>query len=255
MTQGFSGVGKVQLYTRVNNLRGIGTHLGNCPKLEIRFAPQTVEKKSSMDTARSPLRRMTSATEATISLACDEFNKRNAATFFAGRVDEVAASGTTINHTWPTGVVVGDVLGVPQTGLATQTITDSTGSPKTLTLGTNYSQDLFSGEITILDLTTGGPYVQPLKSAHTQAAVTVIAGLTITTSELWLSMAGTNADNNLRGVLDAYRVRLDPAQVFQFINEGYQDMEIQGAALQDTTKLVAAVGGQVFKFSLPSTHE
>lgn len=255
MTQGFSGVGKVQLHTRVNNTRGIGTHLGNCPKLEIRFAPQSVEKKSSMDTARSPLRRMTSATEATISLACDEFNKRNAAQFFAGRVDEVAASGTTINHTWPTGAVVGDVLGVPQTNLATQTIKDSTGSPKTLTLGTNYSQDLFSGEITILDLTTGGPFTQPLKSEHTQGAVTVIAGLAITSAELWVTMAGTNADNLQRVALDAYRVRLDPAQVFQFINEGYQDMEISGSALQDTTKQANAAGGQVFRVSLPATHE
>lgn len=256
MTQGFSGVGKVKSFTRVNNQKGLGFEFGNCPKLEIRLNPVSVEKKSSMDTSRSTLRRMTQSTEGTISLACDEFNKRNVAAFFNARVDEVVADAvTTINHTCPTGAVVGDVLGVPQANVTSQVITDSTGSPKTLVAGTNYEQDAFSGDIKLLDLTTGGPYVQPFKSAHKQGAVTVIAGLAVPATEIWLGFAGTNADNGLRSGMDAYRVRLDPAQVFQFINEGYQDMEIGGSALQDPTKQIAAVGGQVFRVTLPSTHE
>lgn len=257
MSQGFSGVGLTSQHTRTaGGLKGIGYDWGNCPKLEISFTPTSVERNESMTTTRSPLRRMTKATQAAITIATDEFNKKNFANANAGRVDEVAADTvTTINHTWPTGAIVGDVLAVPQTNINTQVITDSSGSPKTLVAGTHYEVDLFAGRIKLLDLTTGGPYVQPFKSAHKQGAVTVIAGLAIATTEVWISLAGTNADNGQRGVLDCYRVRLDPAKVFQFINEDYADMELSGSVLLDSTKQAAAVGGQFFKFSLPSTHD
>lgn len=256
--QGFSGVGLVSSHARTSpgGLKGIGADWGNCPKLEIAFTPESVERKESMTTSRSPLRRMTKATQGGVTIATDEFNKKNFARGVAGRVDEVAADAvTTINHTFPTGVIVGDVLGVPQTNITTQVITDSTGSPKTLTAGVNYEADGFAGRVKMLDLTTGGPFVQPFKSAHKQGAVTVIAGLAVPTVEEWISLAGTNADNGQRGALDTYRVRMDPMSVFQFINDEYQDMELKGSVLQDSTKLAGAVGGQFFKFSIPATHD
>jgi hypothetical protein len=257
MSQGFSGVGLVKSHTRTSGGdKGIGRFWGNCPKYEIAMNPDSVERKESMTPSRSPLRRMTRATAAAVTIVTDEFNKANFAQANAARVDEVAADpGVTINWTFPTGAIVGDVLGVPQTNITTQVITDSSGSPKTLVAGVNYDPDLFAGDITLLDLTTGGPFVQPFKSAHEQGAVTVIAGLAIATTEIWITMAGTNVDSGLRGVLDNYRVRLDPAKVFQYINDDYTDMELTGTCLIDSTKLASSVGGQVFKFSMPSDHE
>jgi hypothetical protein len=256
MTTGASFVGLVTSHVRVGGAKGIGTFWGNCPKFDVAFNPNSVERNSSMETSRSPLRRMTQTTQAQVTIVTDEFNKKNVALGTLARVDEVAADTvTTINHTFPTGALVGDVLAVPQTNINTQVITDSTGSPKTLTLGVNYSQDLFSGHITLLDLTTGGPYVQPFKSAHKQGAVTVMAGLAVSAQELWCTCAGTNADNGQRGNLDVFRVRLDPMKLLQWINSDYSDFELSGSALIDQTKLPTAVGGQIFKISLPSTHE
>lgn len=257
MTQGAQFVGLVTSHKRTSGGgKGIGRFWGNCPKLSMAFNPNTIERNESMTTSRAPLRRSTRSTEATITLVTDEFNKKNFADSTSGRIDEVAAdAATTINVIFPTGALVGDVLAVPQTNINTQVITDSTGAPKTLVLGTNYTQDLFTGHITLIDLSTGGPYVQPFKSAHKQGAVTVIAGLAIASTEIWVCLAGTNADNGERGVLDTYRVRLDPSKVFEFINSDYNDMEIGGAALLDLTKTASAIGGQIFKFSLPATHE
>lgn len=257
MTQGFSGVGLVTSHTRTaTGGKGIGTFWGNCPKFSISFNPTSIERQSSMDVSRSPLRRMTQATAASVSIVTDEFNKKNFARSVRGRVDEVAAdAATTINHVFPVAAAVGDVLGTPNTNINTLVVTDSTAVPKVLALGTNYTVDLFSGHITLVDLTAGGPYVQPLKAAYKQGAVTVVAGLALADTEVWICCNGTNADNGARGVLDTYRVRLDPAKVIEFLNNDYQDFELSGSALVDTTKLVSAEGGQIFKFSMPSTHE
>lgn len=256
MTQGFSGVGLVSAHQRTSGgAKGIGQQLGNCPNFEVQFTPNSQERNSSMDVSRAPLRRLTSSTQGAVTITCDEFKKANLAKFLQARVDEVAASGSTINHTFPTGALVGDVLGVPQTNVATMVITDSTGSPKTLVAGTNYEVDLFAGQIRLLDLTTGGPYVQPFKSAHTQGAVTVVAGLAVPQVDYWLSLAGTNADNGSRGVGNFFRCRMDIAAAMKFINEGYQDFEWKGSLLQDTTKLAGAIGGQYFSWSMESTHE
>jgi hypothetical protein len=257
MTQGFSGVGLITSHKRTTaGAKGIGTFWGNCPRYEIQMTPQAVERNSSMDVARSPLRRMTQATQAAVTIVTDEFNKKNVARATQGRIDEVADDPvTTVNKTHPTGAVVGDVLATDDLNINSLVVTDSSGSPKTLTLGVNYTADLFSGHVTLLDLTTGGPYVQPFKTANKKGAVSVISGLAVAAEELWIAFSGTNADNGLRCHQDTYRVRLDPASVLQFINSEYQDFELKGTALLDSTKLANSVGGQIFRIGLPSTHE
>ena len=49
MSQGFSGVGYVSLHARTSGgAKGIGTLLGNCPKLAIKQDPKSVERNESM---------------------------------------------------------------------------------------------------------------------------------------------------------------------------------------------------------------
>ena len=253
-SQGFSFVGLVSIHTRTaTGGKGIGRLVGNCPKLDVKFSPKSVERNESMSVARAPFRRMTQATSATIDLVTDEFNKKNFALAVRARIDEIAADALTVfNEVLPTGVVLGDLVGLQKRNVNTVVITDSTGAPKTLPAA-GYTVDGFTGHITVLDITTGGPYVQPFKAAFKQGAVTVMAGLTLPDTDLWLTLDGTNADNGLRGMLDAYRVRLDPAQAIAFINNDYQDFSISGTMLLDSTKLPSAIGGQVFQFVEDST--
>lgn len=255
--QGFSGVGLVTSFTRTpSGLQGIGTRWGNCPKYDLAVTPNAVERNSSMEVSRSPLRRMVQATQLAFTVVTDEFNKHNVARACQGRIDEVAADAvTTINVTHETGAVVGSVLAVKDKNVTDVVLTDSTGSPKTLVLGTNYTYDAFSGEAVITDLTAGGPWVQPFKTAYKKGAVTVISGLAIAAPELWFSLSGTNADNGLRVHQDTYRVRLDPASLFSYLNNDYNDFELKGSALIDSTKQVSDVGGQIYRLALPSTHE
>lgn len=251
---GFSGVGLVNIHTRTpSGGKGIGRFIGNCPKLSIKFEPKSVERNESMTTSRSPLRRMTQATAASIEMVTDEFSKKNFALAVRGRIDDIAADpATAIAETLPMGAAVGDVLSVSKRNIDTLVVTDSTGTPKTLTLGVNYTADLFSGDISILDLTTGGVFVQPLKATFKQGAVSVISGLAVPDLELWIGLNGTNADTGQKGALDIFRVRLDPTQAIDFINNDYQDFAINGSALIDTTKLPTQIGGQIFSFAVPT---
>jgi hypothetical protein len=255
MPQGFSGVGLVHSHIRtVTGGKGIGTFWGNCPQLKVDFTPNAVERNESMTTARAPYRRMTQATQGSITLVTDEFNKKNVANTLLARVDEVAAGGS-VNHTWPTGAVVSDVLSTPDKNPQSVVVTDSSGSPKTLLLNVNYTLDAFSGNVKLTDLTTGGPFVQPFKAAYTKGAVSVIAGLAVPAPELWFAIAGINADSGLPFAADIYRVRVDVAKTFSWINSEYQDFELSGSLLQDSTKVANAVGGQFYSIALPSTHE
>lgn len=257
MSQGFSGVGLSNIHVRTGTGgKGIGRFMGNTPKVSIKFDPKTVERNESMTVNRSPLRRMTQATSAAIEIVADEWNKKNFALATRARVDEVAADAvTTINEVFQPGAVVGELLSVSRYNINSLVVTDSTGAPKTLVPNTNYAVDLFSGDITLLDITVGGPYVQPFKAAFKQGVVTVMAGLAIPDTEVWYAMNGTNADTGQKGVLNAYRVRFDPAQVFEFINSEYNDMTFSGSVLIDSTKLPNAIGGQNFSFAVPSTIE
>ena len=256
MTQGFSGVGLISSHARTGGVKGIGYHWGNCPKFELAPTPNAIERNSSMETSRSPLRRMTQTTALAVTIATDEFNKKNVALATQGRVDEVVADAvTTINKTFATGAVVGDILPADHLNITDAVVTDSTGSPKTLVLNVNYTLDAFSGHVSLIDVTTGGPYVQPFKLAHKKGAVSIVSGLAVAAPELWIAGALTNVDDGQRGHIDVYRVRLDPAALLSYINSDYTDFELKGSALVDTTKTSAAVGGQVFRWALPSTHE
>ena len=202
MTQGFSGVGLISSHARTGGVKGIGYHWGNCPKFELAPTPNAIERNSSMETSRSPLRRMTQTTALAVTIATDEFNKKNVALATQGRVDEVVADAvTTINKTFATGAVVGDILPADHLNITDAVVTDSTGSPKTLVLNVNYTLDAFSGHVSLIDVTTGGPYVQPFKLAHKKGAVSIVSGLAVAAPELWIAGALTNVDDGQRGTL------------------------------------------------------
>lgn len=258
MTQGFSGVGKVTSYERTaGGLPGRGVFWGNCPKLTLSHTPNVVERNSSMSVERGPLRRMTQSTAAAIEVVCDEFNKANVSRSLLARVDDVAAQ-TAQTYTCPVSdVAIGDSLKLPHRNISNLVVKDSTsGTAKTLPV-TAYELDSFDGSIVIKSLvpTGGGTITQPLKFEYDKGAVTVMAGLALPETEIWLGMSGVNADTGEPGVLDVFRVRFAVADVMDFINAEYQDFTLKGTVLQDTTRTTETVGGKYYQFTLPEDHE
>ena len=157
-------------------------------------------------------------------------------------------SATTLDKTT---VVVGDILPLPggKTQVSSLVMTDSTGSPVTLTLDTHYSiVDADAGLIKILSLST---LTQPLKAAGTEAAGKALGLLTTRTPDQYLRFAGINiANDDAPCVVDLYRISIDPAANWTLLNDGNtpNQYEINFEMLRDPEQAYDATYGQFGKY-------
>lgn len=245
---GFSGQGKVSIAPRqANGLPGIFRDIGNASVCEGGLSEDTVERSESRSGSRLPFRRMTKGQAGTIKIVGDEFNRDNFALAVRGTKTDVAAAPAVTGFVLPSGVAVGDTLILPAKNVTGVAIKDSTGSPKVLALNTNYSLDPAAGSITILDLTAGGAFVQPLKADFTPGVKKVVGAFTAPNQEYWLRLDGVNTDNgNARSILDVFRVRISPAKALALISNDYLDFEYDGTILADLTRASNDPEGQFF---------
>src|SRR5690606_17947621 len=119
--------------------------------------------------------------------------------------------GSFSGKAFPSGIVAGDIMPLPDgiTHASSIVITDSTGSPKTLTAGTNYRVSPSGSTIYFDDVTTGGTFAEPFKAAGTEAAGTGVGLLKTRTVEKALRFEGINVANGDEAcVVDLYRVQL-----------------------------------------------
>lgn len=249
---GFLGQGRVLVGNRLSSgLPDVMRWIGNASKFELNLTEDTVERNESFSGNRLPFRRATRARKGTLSIVFDEFSKDNMALALLGATTAVTAGSAVTNYALASPPVVGSTLALPAKNVSAVVIKDSTGSPKTLTLGVNYTLDAFAGTIDILDLTTGGAYVMPLKADYTPGAVNVIGAFKIASPELYLRMDGTNTDDGSRCIIDVFRNRLSPTKNFDPISDDFVDFGLDGTVLADATRTTASTSGQFFSLTTP----
>jgi hypothetical protein len=131
-----------------------------------------------------------------------------------GEVTDTPTGGTFTNKIFPNPVVVGKQYPIPggYSNLASLVMTDSTGSPVTLTLGTHYTVDLAAGLITIVSLTS---LTQPLKAAGAEAnSFSAISIATKDSTEKFVRLCGANiAGSDKVFNVDLYRAKFPTAKV------------------------------------------
>jgi hypothetical protein len=121
-------------------------------------------------------------------------------------------------------------------------VTDSAGTPATLTAGTHYTADLDFGAVQFLD-TTG--LTAPFKASYAYGIATEIGIFTQALPERYLRLEGINtAQGNAKVLVELYRVAFDPLKEISFISDEYNKFELEGSLLADTTKPYDAVLGQ-----------
>jgi hypothetical protein len=157
-----------------------------------------------------------------------------------------AISATAFDNT---AAVVGDILPLPggKTKVSSLVITDSTGSPKTLTLGTNYEADVDAGVIKILDITTGGAFAQPFKAAFTEAAATANNIFQSTPSLQGMRFKGINlANGNAVEIVDLPKIQISPAASWGLLNDGndVNSYEVGFEILEDASNSTYSFGRQ-----------
>lgn len=245
----FRGQGRVFLGLRdangkPQNLR----YLGNVPELKMSLEINTLEHKESWSGQNLSDYRLDIGKKASMSATLENFSKANVAMALRGSVQAVSA-GTAITGEvlggGSTTAGVGDILCFEKRNATLVTIKDSTGSPKTLVANTNYKLNGTAGHIELLDLTTGGPFVQPLKADYTPGAMTEVGLFTSGSLEYFMRFEGLNtAQSNAPVIVDLYRIIFDPSKDLSLITDDLLKFPLEGSCLMDSSRSSASVLGQ-----------
>lgn len=239
----FSGQGIVYVGDRdsagvVKTFRDVG----NVPALRVALTTDVIEHKESRSGRRLIDFRLTRENRARVTMTMEDFSKENMMLLMYGTDVDVTASTVTA-ELFGSGLVVGDVVATIHPDISAIVVKDSTGSPLTLVLNTDYSVvDAKAGLIKILNL---GSYVQPFKIDYSYAAQDVVPFFTAPQKERFLRFVGLNtANSDKRVVIDIYRVIFDPVGNLDLISDDLNKFEIEGSALYDSTRAAdATLGG------------
>ena len=241
MSTYFSGQGKVYIAVASAGTPGVFRHVGNCPALNVQLETDVLEHKESTSGQRLTDLRLIRGKSAKFSFTIEEFDKDNLAAALYGAQSTISGS-TVTNESFPT-VAVGDFVRLVKPDVSSLVVTDSAGTPATLTLGTHYEiTSAAHGTVKILNLAS---FTQPFKAAYTYGAVVNINMLTQGFSDRWLKFDGLNTvDSNAPVLVELYKCNFDPAKQIDFIADDIMKFDLEGGALYDSTKASDTVLGQ-----------
>ena len=247
----FRGQGKLYIGTRdaLGNPQTL-RWVGNVPELKLGLSTDNIEHKESYSGQAVTDLKIVKGKSTSLSFTLEDYNKDNLALSVFGTALSVAA-GTAITGEKlggtpdDTTLAVGDVFIAAKRNGTAIVLKDSTGSPKTLVKDTNYSIEPISMTITLLDVTTGGPFVGPLKIDYTSGISTEIGMFNTPQADLFMRFVGMNgADSGKIVTVDLYRVNLNPTKELSMITDDLAQLQIEGAALLDLLKPSNATLGQ-----------
>lgn len=216
--------------------------------LSISIEREMVEHVTKRTAIASKDLKVTRMTTMTGTLNCSTHTKEMLALYLYGNVAADAGGSFTAEAFEDTSIVANQIVPAPngRTHLSSIVVTDSAGSPATLTLNTDYEiVDADAGLIKFLG--TVGSFTQPFKIAGSEGAGSSVGLLTQRVYEKWLRFKGINiADSDAIVVVDLYRVQFNPASQWQLLNDGsdVNAYEIEFEVLVDTTKAVDATLGR-----------
>lgn len=205
------------------------------PEFELEVATEYAEHMNSCDAVKARDLRIVASQDAKARLVIDTHDPEILAYALGGEVTEQASGGTFTAKAFPSGIVAGDIVPVPggYVNLESLTITDSAGSPATLTAGTHYTADLENGLVTFI---TVGSYTQPFKAAGSENdAFDIVSIATETSIERFIRFAGINiADGDKPVIVDIFRASVGSSKVAAK-NEGNEvaKFEFELALLRD----------------------
>lgn len=131
---------------------------------------------------------------------------------------------------------IGDIAFLKHSDVSVTTVVDSTASPKTLVEGTDYKIDKQYGRIEML---TDG-HTSPIKVGYTYGAATVMKPMTDNVDFYELRIDGMNTVGQKdKQIVTAYRVKLNPSDAYDLINDDFAEMQIEGTALFDEARNAA----------------
>lgn len=247
----FRGQGKLYIGTRdaLGNPQAL-RWVGNVPELKLGLQVDNIEHKESYSGQSLTDLKIVKGKSTSLNFTLEDFAKDNLAMAIYGAALSVAA-GSAITGEVLGGTPAVTTLAVGQTFVASKRngsaviVKDSTATPKTLVKDVNYTIDVASMTITLIDVTTGGPFTGPLKVDYTPGISTEIGMFNTPQADLFMRFVGMNtADSGKPVIVDLYKVSLNPTKELSFITDDLAQLQIEGAALLDAMKPVSSALGQ-----------
>lgn len=228
--QDFSFQGEVFLGDRLSGgLPGPLTWVGDSPKATLALANDTEKRTESYTGMRRQSAVLDKGGSATLNMTLNYASSKNLVLATWGTLNQVAA-GSVTNETFPT-VAVGDVIALEHGGVSSVVLTDSTGSPVTLTLGTHYKlRSANGGTIEILSITG---LTQPIKAAYSHTDSSDIAMFGQPSPERYFFLAGVNTIDQSPIRARLYRCKFQPVTGLDLVNDSFGQIELQADVLWD----------------------
>lgn len=248
----FSGQGKI--YVARRNTDGTPKafrYLGNTAN-GAKLSPKTdkLTRKESESGQRLTTLSLVTGKDVSLEFEIEAFTKENLALAFWG-VNAVIASGTVTNETSPTGLVAGDYWRLAKHDISSVSITDSAGTPATLTAGTHY--EISNAKLGMIKLLDAGTFVQPFKVNYSNAQSYNTPLYGEIPGNYWVRFEGLNMANYGEAVLvELYNVQFDPTTAFTLKGDDVATLPISGAVLYDDTKvsdIVLGTSGRIVTLS------
>lgn len=195
--------------------------------LNLSLSRETEEVKESCSGSRLTLLEYETSKSATVRLEMQEFDEDMLAMALYGTSVSVAGSSI-LNEAMPT-MVNNQFYHTKNPKISAVTITDSAGSPATLTLGTHYEiSQADYGRIKILDIAT---FVQPFLVDYTFATRENIKPFSQTTQIKAIRFDGISSADGKRVRVLLPRVSFGPTEEFAFIGDEVAVLALEGKLL------------------------
>ncbi len=229
---------------------GISTglrHLGNVETLGITATVETIQKKSSMEGARSLLKEVVIGSEAEIELLLNEYDSHNVALILLGtqalfnQASEAAIVDESMNN------ALDFVLDRWYTvGRLKITVTDLKSGVTPLVLNTDFEKDEEAGMMRVI--TGGSELVATINWSGSVAAMLTepkVEAMTVGRIEGRLRYkSALDQAAGPRKIVDIWKTTLNPDGALSLINEEFGAFTLRGKAQKDATR---PVGEQFFR--------
>lgn len=239
----FSLQGKVWLGNNVNGKPGAMRWVNDAALLQISATSEEEKRKESYSGQRKTSATLSTGTEVEFTLTLNHGTAKNLALGLYGTVNTIAADSVT-GEALPIDLIANDFVILDRGNISNLVIEDSAGAPVTLVEDTNYSiEDAVGGVIQILD---PAALTQPFNADYDHGGSTDITMFTTKAPVRYLMMTG---ENTVDGSTDKLRVRLyrlkfNPVNTLDLINETFGQIELSGTAVLDANNEPSAeLGG------------
>lgn len=244
MSELFSLQGKLYAATRDAVTGKASNHiwLGNVPEAKLELTTEKSDKFESFSGNRLLYGSLQKSKGVSFSATLDEFLPENIALGLYGSKSDVA-TGTVTAEAFPSGLVAGNRVQLANKFATSIVVKDSTGSPLTLALNTNYK--VISAAAGIIEIVLPTGFVQPFKADYTKGdASRVVMFSNVTPPQRYIVFDGINTVTGDKWIVELYRIQFDPIKDFGLINEDWGGLQLSGNALYDEVNdLDALLGG------------